>query len=83
MRIGPQAHARRLDRRLERRPALLDELLGELDDQDRVLRRQADGREQPDLEVDVVGRWPTGRDHRAEHAERHASMTATGIDQLS
>ena len=44
----------------------------ELDDQDRVLRRQADDRDQPDVEVDV-GREPAQHreQHRAEHAERH------------
>ena len=54
-------------------------VLGELDDQDRVLGRQADGGEQADLEVDVVGQAAQrGREHRAERrrAARPASPRA-------
>src|SRR3546814_7342868 len=48
-----EAQARGLDHRLAQRPAELALLDRELDDQDRVLRRQADHRDQADLEVDV------------------------------
>ena len=67
---------RRLDRRLDRRLALLDELLRELDDQDRVLRREADRREQADLEVDVVRLLADAASRpprRARRAARRAS----------
>jgi hypothetical protein len=58
--------------------------LGELDDQDRVLGRQADRGEQAHLEVDVV------REMRASAASSApstpsgtTSITANGTDQLS
>ena len=50
----PQPDARGLDRRVDDALALLLRALGEFDHQDGVLRGQAHGREQPDLEVDVV-----------------------------
>jgi hypothetical protein len=48
------------------------QVLRELDDQHRVLRRQADDRDQADLEVDVVLQpaQPRG-EHHPEHAQRH------------
>ena len=56
------------------RPALA-QLLGELDDQDRVLRRQADQHHQADLAVDVVGEAAQPlRAERAEHGQRHAEQ---------
>ena len=56
-------------------PALASQLLGELDDQDRVLRRQADQHDQPDLAEHVV-REPAQqlRAQRAEHRQRHAQQ---------
>jgi hypothetical protein len=43
----PEADARRLDRRIHDRQSALAQLLGELDDQDRVLRRETDEEHQP------------------------------------
>jgi hypothetical protein len=34
---------------------LFHQRLGELDDQDRILRRESDRRQQRDVEIDVVG----------------------------
>ncbi|MNF07740.1 hypothetical protein D3C80_2079840 [compost metagenome] len=46
--------------------------LGELDDEDRVLRREADGGEQTDLEEHVVGQpAAVGGEQGADHPERH------------
>ena len=48
------------------------QILRELDDQDRVLGRQTDDGDQPDLEVHVVGvRAQQRRQQHAEHAQRH------------
>ena len=81
---GAKSHAHRLERRLDEFLALFHLRLGEFHDQDRVLRRQADGGEQADLEVDVVGQPAAGGgDDRAEHPSGTTSMTAKGIDQLS
>ena len=51
------------------------QLLGELDDQDGVLRRKTDQHDQADLAVDVVGKpaHPL-RAERAQHRERHAQQ---------
>ena len=49
-----EAQVRRLQRRFDHALALRLQVLGELDDQDRVLRRQADDGDQADLEVHVV-----------------------------
>ena len=69
---GAQAQARRLDRRLAHRHAVAHALDGELADQDRVLRRQADQRHQADLEVHVVLQPAhPGEQQRAEDRERH------------
>ncbi|MNK93195.1 hypothetical protein D3C87_1133440 [compost metagenome] len=52
--------------------AFVVQALGELDDQDRVLRRQADDGDQSDLEEHVVGHPAQGHgQHRAEYAQRH------------
>ncbi len=60
------------DGRIDQRLAALHQLLGELDDQDRVLRRKADDRDQAHLEVHVVRHVAHGDgQHRADHAERH------------
>src|SRR5688572_18965049 len=48
----PQPDAGRLDRRFDYGESLLAKLLGELDDQDRVLRRQADQHDEPDLAIE-------------------------------
>ena len=67
-----QAHARRMDRRLLQRLAALVEDLGELDDQDRVLARQADQHHQADLAEHVVGEPAQRlRRERPEDRERH------------
>ena len=50
----PEAQAGRLERGLLERHAAIVLRLGELDDQDRVLGRQADQHDQADLHVDVV-----------------------------
>ena len=64
-------------------PALA-QLLGELDDQDRVLRRQADQHDQADLAVDVVGEAARPlRAERAEHRERHAEQHDERQHELS
>ena len=48
------------------------QLLGELDDQNAVLGRQADQHDQADLAVDVVDQAAQPlRTERAEHGERH------------
>ena len=58
---------------------------GELHDQDGILRRQADGRQQADLEVDV--RWFARKSGPPARAPKTPigtdSITAKGIDQLS
>ena len=70
IRIGPEAQPRRLHRRGRGRQALLVLQHRVLDDQDRVLRRQAEQRHQADLEVDVVGQAAQpDRGERAEGAE--------------
>ncbi len=46
--------------------------LGELDDQDRVLAREPDGRQHGDLEVDVaLQAAQRRREHRTDHTQRH------------
>ena len=55
IRIGRSRMRAGFDRGVDDRQALLAQLLGELDDQDRVLRRQADQQHQADLAEDVVG----------------------------
>ncbi len=68
----PQAQAASLDHRLQRTGALGLQRAGELDDQDRVLRRQAYQHHQPDLDEHVVvaAHQPHPGD-RAEQAHRH------------
>ena len=70
-----QSLARRFDRRLSNAHAVRAQLVRELHDQDRVLRRETDDRDQSDLEIDVV-RLAADPDaeQRAEHAERHAEQ---------
>ena len=80
----PQADAAGLERRIHDRLALLAQLLGELDDQDRVLGGEADQHHQADLAEDVVRQaaQPLRRE-RAEDGERHASRMMNGSTQLS
>ena len=60
------------ERRLHCGLALCLQILGELDDQNRVLRRQADDGDQRHLEVHVVRVAAQGdAQQHAEHAERH------------
>ena len=67
-----QPQPARLDGRLHRRAARELELARELDDQDGVLRRQADQHDETHLAVDVIGEpaRPLGG-QRAEDGERH------------
>ncbi|RMW18816.1 hypothetical protein ALO98_200100 [Pseudomonas syringae pv. tagetis] len=47
-------------------------VLGKLDDQNRVLGRQAHGGQQPDLKVNVIAQTAEPRrQNRADHAQRH------------
>ena len=85
MMIGRKRRCAACQRRLDHALALRLQVLGELDDQDRVLGRQADDGDQADLEVHVVGiaaqqRAPAAR--RARPAAPPGSPTS-GIDQLS
>ena len=55
--------------------ALRAQLFGELDNQNRVLRRQADQHDEPDLAEHVVGEAADQlRAQRAEHRQRHAQQ---------
>jgi hypothetical protein len=69
-----QARLRRFAQRCSlREPALLQRV-GELDDQDAVLRDQADQRDQPDLRVDVDRRQvEEAEQQRARDRERHGT----------
>ena len=71
----PQAQARALDRRVHQWLAALVLELGELDDEDGILCRQADQHHQPDLRVDVI-RHAAQRQAAvgAEHGERDAQQ---------
>ena len=52
--------------------AMLIKPLGKFHDQDRILRRQADGGQQPHLEVDIVHFPGQQRPHQcADHPQRH------------
>ena len=64
--------------------AALALLLGEFDDQDAVLGREADQHDHADLAVKVEGQ-PAEQDEqeRAEHADRHRKQDGTGMVQLS
>ena len=82
-----EAEPRRLDRRLHDRLALLLKLLGELDDQDGGLGREADEQHEPDLHVDVVlqpaqpcehGGPQDGERHGEQHGERDAPALVLG-----
>ncbi len=80
----PQPDPRRLDRRVDDRLALLAQLLGELDNQDRVLRRQADQHDESYLAEHVVGESPHElRAERAEDRQRHAQQDDERQHQLS
>ncbi len=71
----PEPLPGRLAGRVEDRRPLVPQCVGELDDQDGVLRRQADHRDQRHFEIDVV-RHAADPDaqQRAEGAERHAEQ---------
>lgn len=73
-----------LECRFDHFPAFGLEVLRILDDQNRVLGRQADDGEQADLEINVV--WQPAQfrgEQRAQDAERTTRMTESGMDQLS
>jgi hypothetical protein len=44
-----------VERRIDEAGAAVEVFLGKFHDQDRVLRREADDRDEADLEIDVVG----------------------------
>ena len=72
IRIGRKRKRAGLDRRLDQRLALRAQILGEFDDQDGVLGREADDGDQADGEIDVVRQAAQRRrEHRAADAERH------------
>ena len=71
----PEPDARRLERGIDDREPFAAQLLGELDDQDRVLRGQADEHDEADLAVHVVLQPAQAlRADAAEHGERHAQQ---------
>ena len=68
----PQPQPAGLDGGFVARLSLLVQLLGELDDQNRVLRRQPDQHQEPDLHEDVDRQLRDQHaDHRAEQTHRH------------
>ncbi len=70
--MGRKRRCAAVQRRFDRALALGLQVLRELDDQDRVLRRQADDGDQADLEVHVVRiAAEQRRQHHAQHAQRH------------
>ena len=76
---GAQAQTRRFHHRLGEPLALLIELLGELDDQDGVLGREADCGQQPHLEVDVILQAAQhGRQHGAQDPQRYYQHDGEG-----
>ncbi len=67
-----ETQARGFDSGIAQRVAVFPQVLGELDDENGVLRRQADHGDQADLEVHVVGQADgSHRQYRAECADRH------------
>ena len=71
----PQAEPRAFQRRIHQGLALFEFVLGEFDDQDRVLGRQPDQHHQTDLRVDVV----LDLDHVGRQKvpqQRHGAATA-------
>ena len=70
--MGRKPKLRRLDRRLYDAAAAPSQLLGKLDNQDRVFRREPNQHHQTDLHIDVV-LPPAQRDkgQRAQHRHRH------------
>ena len=82
---GAEAGAGAVDRGVDDSHAGLAPRLGELDDQDRVLRRERDQHDEADLGVDVERQ---AREHQRQRARRRRrrtteSSTGTGIVQLS
>src|SRR5204862_7718383 len=67
----PEPQTRRFDRRRRRGEPLLVPAQREFDDQDRVLRREPEQRDEADLEIDVVGHSAQmDGGERAERPER-------------
>ena len=62
---GAQAELGGIDGGVDDGLAVLEELLGELDDEDRVLGREADEHDETDLDVDVVDQAAERRRARA------------------
>ena len=72
IRIGRKRIARRFHRRVDDRGPALLRLLGEFDDQDRVLRGQRDQHDQADLGQDVVVHAAqVHAEHRRQQGHRH------------
>ena len=85
IRIGRRRSRAPRQRRVDERLALLVLVLGELDDQDGVLGRQADQHDQADLRVDVVLEARAARARRRRRTRRSGvpSSTLKGSVQLS
>ncbi len=81
----PQADLGPLERGVEERDAVLVAGPGELDDQDGVLRREADQHDEADLGEDVVlhARRSEERGYAPKTATGTPSRTLKGSDQLS
>jgi len=81
---GAEPQARALERGVDDGPAFLELGLRELDDEDRVLRGEADQHDEADLRIDVVVEMPRHEaEERAQHRHGHAEEHAEGSDQLS
>jgi len=71
----PQPHPRGVQGGFDQTMSGFELLLGELDNQDGVLRGQTDGREQSDLEIDI--RWASGKKNAASTAPTTPSGTTS------
>ena len=82
---GRKRSARAFGRGLQQRDAVLALLLGELDDQDAVLRRQADQHDHADLGVEIEGQTcaSTMAPNEPSMPTATDSSTGTGMVQLS
>ena len=79
---GAQAHGGGLQRGLAQFHALIAQLVGELHDQDAVLRRQADQDDQADLGVYVqAGSGHVQAEQTAGHGQRHGEHDHHRLDQ--
>lgn len=70
--IGAQAQRIRFQRGFDQAHAGRLQILGEFDDQNRILCGKTDSRQQTDLKVHVVGKPAhAGGENCADHAERY------------